>query len=54
MKRYIVCDDYSNYYEITDWGGLVNILIDNLHEDTLDNITVLPCNMFRTEKTLED
>jgi len=38
MKRYLICDTCCDYKEITEYVGLVNILIDNLHEDTLNNI----------------
>ena len=41
-------------YECISHNCPFALILNSKQEDTLDNITVLPCNMFRTEKTLED
>ena len=37
MKRYIVCDEYSDYKNISDYKDLKKLLIDELKRDTFEN-----------------
>lgn len=36
-KRYIVCDEYSDYKNISDYKDLKRLLISELEQDTLNN-----------------
>ena len=38
MKRYIVCDCYSDYKEVLNWNDLINLLLEDLRRDTMENI----------------
>ena len=37
MKKYIVCDEYSNYKQITDEKGLKEFLVEDLKRDTFES-----------------
>ena len=38
MKRYIVCDEYSDYKDISNYDDLKLLLIDEIERDTFKNI----------------
>ena len=37
MKKYIVCDEYSDYKSISDYNDLKVLLIDEIERDTFEN-----------------
>lgn len=36
MKSFLLFDDYSEYYDLTDYKGLRKLLIDELERDTME------------------